>query len=77
MNKLNLALSQSLKEFRESLNITQEDLAFRANVHRTYISQLERGLKQPSLKIVFQICDALEIDPQTFIAKVWDKYKSE
>jgi transcriptional regulator with XRE-family HTH domain len=53
---------QAVKEIREHQKISQEELAFRADLHRTYISQIERGLKSPSLRTVQQIADAFQID---------------
>ncbi len=53
---------QAVKEFRERLKISQEELSFRAGLHRTYVSQLERGLKSPSLRTVQQIADAFHVD---------------
>lgn len=48
-----------LKEIRLAKNISQEQLAFDADIHRTYVSALERGTKQPSLGTILSIADAL------------------
>lgn len=45
---------------RRRLGISQEELAFRAEVHRTYISQLERGLKSPTLNMILKLSRALK-----------------
>lgn len=70
MEKIDKALAVVLRKQREHKKISQEDLAFRANVHRTYISQLERGLKSITLKTLVKITDALEIDIIEFIKEV-------
>lgn len=44
--------ADSLRNARENAGISQEQLAERAGLHRTYISQLERGLKSPSLDVI-------------------------
>lgn len=44
---------------RRKANISQEELADRANIHRTYVSQIERGLKSPTLQVLMQIATAL------------------
>ncbi len=41
------------------MGLSQEELGFRAEVHRTYISQLERGLKSPTLSVMLKLAHAL------------------
>ncbi len=55
------AFANVLKTLRGQKKLSQEELAFRANVHRTYVSQLERGLKSPTLDTLSLICEVLEI----------------
>ena len=50
-----------LREVRTEKGLSQEALADRAGLHRTYISQIERGLKSPSLKSLAQIANALGV----------------
>lgn len=50
-----------LREVRSQSRISQERLAALADLDRTYISLLERGLRQPSLETIIKICDALEL----------------
>jgi transcriptional regulator with XRE-family HTH domain len=61
---------EQLRKAREKSGLTQEQLAFRAGVHRTYISLLERDLKSPTLNTLFRLCAALDISASTLIAKV-------
>jgi transcriptional regulator with XRE-family HTH domain len=63
-------LAQQLIFFRKNANISQEKLAELANVHRTYISQIERGLKSPTIEVVFSICNALTIKASDFIKEI-------
>ena len=53
------AFSAVIRRLRQERNISQEKLALEAELHRTYISQLERGLKNPSLKKVYKISKVL------------------
>jgi transcriptional regulator with XRE-family HTH domain len=53
------ALLSLLKELRTDQNITHDELADKANVHRTTISLLERGERSPSVAIASQISNAL------------------
>ncbi|NOT95590.1 MAG: helix-turn-helix transcriptional regulator [Nitrospira sp.] len=55
---------------RKRLGISQEELAFRAEVHRTYISQLERGLKSPTLSMILRLSRALQASASRLVATV-------
>lgn len=50
-----------LKTLRIKYNISQEELAFRSNLDRTYISMLERGIHQPSLNSLIAIAQAVNL----------------
>ena len=50
-----------LKQLREDNNWTQEDLAAELGVDRAYISQLERGLKNPSLKTMAKLAKVFAV----------------
>jgi transcriptional regulator with XRE-family HTH domain len=54
---------------RKSLDISQEELAFRANLHRTYVSGVERGVRNPTVVIVGRLAKALEIEPAAPLAQ--------
>ena len=59
-----------LRDIRLKNGISQEELAARAGLHRTYISQIERGLKSPSLRSLAQIADALDTRLSVIIRKL-------
>jgi len=59
-----------LKEIRVEKRFSQEKLADLCSLDRTYISLLERGLRQPTLKTIFKISKALNITPSEFIKKI-------
>jgi len=48
-------LAKQIKELRQSAGLSQEALAFAAGVDRTYVSQLERGVANPSIKILYRL----------------------
>ena len=58
------AVGRILRVKRESLGISQEALAERAGVDRSYVSILERGLKSPTLETLEKICVALGTLPE-------------
>ena len=50
-----------LKNLRESKGFSQEELAFRSHLDRTYISRIESEKRNPSLKSLYKLATALEI----------------
>lgn len=61
---------REVARLRKRLGISQEELAFRAEVHRTYISQLERGLKSPTLNVMLKLSHALKVPASRLVAAV-------
>lgn len=61
---------QALRGRREALGISQEELGFRAELHRTYVSQIERGLKSPSLGVILRLARALEVSAASLVGTV-------
>ena len=59
-----------LRKHRNAVGISQEKLALECGLDRTYISLLERGLRAPSLWIIFLLADELEISPTTLVQDV-------
>lgn len=49
------------------MGISQEELAHRAGVHRTYASDIERGTRNPSITIVEQFAKALNVSTGTLL----------
>ena len=70
------AFSRALRMLRLKKELTQEQLAYGAKVHRTYIAFLEGGKKQPSIDAVFKIAAGLDIKPSELIEHV-DYYYSK
>ena len=54
-------IGEKLKNARKSVGLSQEELAFRANLTREYISQIENGKKHPSLEILFILQGVLNV----------------
>ena len=59
-----------VRRLRESAGLSQEALADRAGLHRTYISMLERGLRMPSILVVKQLARALATTMATLLSEV-------
>lgn len=58
---ISLALGSRIKQCRHLVNKSQETLAFDAQVDRTYISAVERGIANPSVETLANICHGLEV----------------
>jgi transcriptional regulator with XRE-family HTH domain len=53
----------NLRRLRHAKGLSQDDLAYEAEVSRSYLSQLEKGAFYASLKIVGKLATVLQIDP--------------
>lgn len=62
------AFGARVRERRAELGLTQERLAEIAGLHPTYISGIERGMRNVALINIVRIADALEIDPADLVA---------
>lgn len=54
---------RNLRASRIQRHISQEDLAELSGLHRTYISGLERGLRNPTITVVSRLAQALNVAP--------------
>jgi len=52
---------ERVRELRLAKGLSQEELAFRADIHRTYLSGVERGIRNPALRNIEAIADALGV----------------
>lgn len=55
--------------YRKKKGLSQEDLSFAADLHRTYISQIEAGNRNVALKNIVKIAKALGISPKDLFDK--------
>lgn len=69
-NAVSAEIGKSLKTLRIAANMSQEMLAFKAEVDRTYISLIERGLANPSILALATICFGLGITLADLFATV-------
>lgn len=65
-----------LRELREAAGLTQEQLGFESDLRRTFISVLELGQQQPSLKTVFKLSSALGITASDMVRRVEEHQSS-
>ncbi|RZJ42881.1 MAG: XRE family transcriptional regulator [Brevundimonas sp.] len=62
-------LGRNVRAIRISLGLSQEELAFRAGMKRTYLSDLERGVRNPTVRAVERLALAMEIAAHELLLK--------
>jgi transcriptional regulator with XRE-family HTH domain len=63
-------VGRNVAALRKEAGFSQEELAFRADVHRTEVSLIERGKRDPRLGTLVKLARALEVAPATLITGV-------
>jgi transcriptional regulator with XRE-family HTH domain len=61
------ALGAFIREQRQRAELSLRELADRANISNPYLSQIERGLHEPSVRVLTSIADALELSADTLL----------
>jgi predicted transcriptional regulator len=72
-----LALASELKSRRLTMGISQDELALRANLNRTFVAKIEVAKTQPALISVFHLAEALKVNPGDFVNAIWSRYRVE
>ena len=69
MNKIDpkTILAENIKRIRKEAGLSQEELADRAGLHRTYISSIERRERNVSLENIFLLAKALGVEPEDLV----------
>lgn len=60
-------LGQNVRRLRVERGLSQEELAFRAGMKRSYLSDMERGTRNPSVRALGRVAEALEIAPHVLL----------
>jgi len=70
MKTIEQKLGDRVRELRQTRGISQEDLAFKSGMHRTYLGGIERGERNPTLKNIAKLAKALGVSlPELFSFK--------
>ncbi len=69
MENLREILAKNLRQARQRANVSQEDLAGAANVDRTYVSGIERGLRNPTISVLARFAVVLNTDAASLLTK--------
>ncbi|WP_066131403.1 helix-turn-helix domain-containing protein [Bordetella ansorpii] len=70
MPDLPLIFGETLRQQRVARSISQEELAHKASVDRTFVSRIERGIRQPTISTLFGLAQALEMAPEHLVEMV-------
>ncbi|WP_307509700.1 helix-turn-helix domain-containing protein [Brevundimonas vesicularis] len=62
-----IRLGRNVRALRTASGISQEELAFRANMKRSYLSDLERGTRNPSVRALGRLAEALSVSPGSLL----------
>ena len=69
MRTLAPRLGRTVRKYRLAAGLSQEALADKAGLHRTYVSLLERGLRNPSVDTLRQVAAALGVPTSQLVAE--------
>jgi len=64
------AFGKVLQRLRKAKRLSQEELSFRSQLDRTFISRLEGGLRQPTLSTIIKLAEALGVSAASMVAEV-------
>ena len=67
--KAQALVAHNLRKLRVKRGISQENLAVDADIDRTYVSRLERGLENPTVLVLDKLARAMEFDISDFFVK--------
>jgi transcriptional regulator with XRE-family HTH domain len=70
VDQISTVFGQVLREQRLSRELSQEELALAADVDRTFVSQMERGIRQPTITTLLKLAGALGIQPSTLVVRM-------
>jgi len=70
-------LARNIKRIRLERGLSQEELAHRAEIDRTYISALERRVYAASIDVLARVADVLDVEPAALLARPDDSPSTE
>lgn len=66
------AVGQAIRSFRMKMGISQEALGYKAGLHRTYVSDVERGQRNPTAVTLLQLARTMGTTPSEILRKAED-----
>lgn len=74
---MNKAVAKAIRDLRKKRGISQEKLADMIDSHQVYISEIERGLKMPSLPVLYSMAKCFGVSLSEFIAIIEKNMEKE
>jgi len=68
--QISTVFGQVLREQRNTKGLSQEELALAADVDRTFVSQMERGIRQPTITTLMKLAEALGVQAAVLVARL-------
>lgn len=62
-------VGQNLRRYRKAAGLSQEELAHRAHLDRTYVSGVERGIRNPTVVVLQELASVLNVKPYDLLAE--------
>jgi transcriptional regulator with XRE-family HTH domain len=69
LNPVAIAFGTVLRSARTKAGLSQEGLGLACEIDRTYVSLLERGIRQPTLSTLFQLAEPLGVSAESMVAQ--------
>ena len=63
-------VGRNVRQYREKVGVSQEELAYRAGIDRTYVSGIERGIRNPTVLVLQDLASVLKVRPADLLADV-------
>ena len=70
-------LGEELRQLRKKQGLSQQELSFRTDIDRSFLSQLENGKQLPTIHTLFRLAEALEVNPSVIISNVEKAVKQQ
>ncbi|WP_247566952.1 helix-turn-helix transcriptional regulator [Bradyrhizobium sp. 151] len=61
--------AKNLRRLRREKGLSQDELAYEADVSRSYLSQIEKGAFYVSLKVIGKLAETLQVEPEEFLKR--------
>jgi transcriptional regulator with XRE-family HTH domain len=62
-------VGENVRRAREAIGLSQEELGDKAGIDRTYVSGVERGVRNPTVKVLARLAEALETTPDKLLVR--------
>lgn len=71
-----ISFGRILRRLRKQAGLSQEKLAFKAEIERNFVSLIERGINQPTIRVIFKLSAALQTTPSILFSLVEEDMKN-